>query len=356
MANPEAPFIATDIRSTGLFKRRWLYHTLFWFGYYCLTMILYLSIGAILSFHSYVIFFISLIFQAAFAYLNIYILIPRLLFAKKYFIYALALLFTIVACSAIDLFIEILLSRFAPRAAGHPAIFTIRNLSIASIQEVYLVGLTTGFKFLKDSILNQQWQKEKEKHYLETELKFLKSQIQPHFFFNTLNNIYSLTLKKSEQAPEVVLKLSDLMSYMLYESNAPWVPLAKEIDYLHNYLDVEQLRFGRRLSVSFNMEGSIAEANIPPMILILFIENSFKHGVKNNISKIHISISLLVEKGYLFFRVENPASEEEFIMEKNGIGLKNARRRLDLLFGNDYTLDIHEKDRTFIVSLKIPVC
>ena len=356
MATPEAPFIAANIRSSGLFKRRWLYHTLFWLGYHGLTVVLYLSIGDTLSLHSHVMLFIVLIFQAAYAYLNIYILIPRLLFEKRYLIYALALFFTIVACSVTDLSIGVLWAQFNPPPAGHRAIFTTRSFTIASIQEVYLIGLTTGFKFLKDSILNQQWQKEKEKHYLETELKFLKSQIQPHFFFNTLNNIYSLTLKRSEQAPEVVLKLSDLMSYMLYESNAPWVPLAKEIDYLHNYLDVEQLRFGRRLSVSFNMEGSIAEANIPPMILILFIENSFKHGVKNNISKIHISISLVVENGYLFFRVENPASEEEFVMEKNGIGLKNARRRLDLLFGNDYTLDIHEKDRTFIVSLKIPVC
>jgi len=309
-----------------------------------------------ISFQSYMMFCVILALQAAFAYFNIYVLIPRLLFAKKYVYYGLALLCTVVACSLTGLLISLIWSYIEPRPGVHRAIFTTRNVTIGAIQEVYLVGLSTGFKFLKDSILNQQWQKEKEKHYLETELKFLKSQIQPHFFFNTLNNIYSLTLKRSEQAPEVVLKLSDLMSYMLYESNAAWVPLTKEINYLHNYLDVEQLRFGRRLSVAFTMEGPIEEANIPPMILILFIENSFKHGVKNNISKIHISISLVVANGYLYFRVENPASEEEMIMESNGIGLRNARRRLDLLFGTDYTLDIHEQDRTFIVALKIPVC
>jgi two-component system LytT family sensor kinase len=356
MTTPETPFAAADIRNSGLFKRRWLYHVLFWLGYFGLTVVLYLSIGDTLDFQSHMMLFTVLIFQAAFAYFNIYILIPRLLFEKKYYHYALALFFTIVVCSATNLSIEALWYHFHPRPAGHRAIFTIKNLTIGSIEEVYLVGLATGFKFLKDSILNQQRQKEKEKHYLETELKFLKSQIQPHFFFNTLNNIYSLTLKKSEQAPEVVLKLSDLMSYMLYESNAAWVPLTKEINYLHNYLDVEQLRFGRRLSVAFTIEGATGEASIPPMILILFLENSFKHGVKNNISKIHISISLVVENGYLYFRVENPASEEEMIMENNGIGLRNARRRLDLLFGNDYTLDIHEKDRRFIVSLKMPVC
>jgi LytS/YehU family sensor histidine kinase len=235
-------------------------------------------------------------------------------------------------------------------------IFTLNNLVIWFIQETYLVGMVTGIKFVKDSFLNQQWMKEKEKHYLETELKFLRSQIHPHFFFNTLNNIYSLTLKKSDQAPGVILKLSDLMSYMLYESNAPLVPLSKEIDYLQNYIDVEQLRFGQRLSVSFTRSGFIEEVNIPPMILILFLENSFKHGVKNNISKIHIDISLRVDKDFLFFKVDNPLTEDEVSTENKGIGLTNVRRRLDLLYGDSYTLDIPVQEGIFSIALKMPLC
>src|SRR5262249_8589975 len=151
---------------------------------------------------------------------------------------------------------------------------------------------------LKDSLLHRQWVKEKEKQYLETELNLLKSQIQPHFFFNTLNNLYSLTLKKSDLAPEIVLKLSALMSYMLYESNASLVPLTKEVSYLENYIDVEKLRFGQRLSVEFEKKGNMDQVNIPPMILILFVENSFKHGVKHNINKISITISLEVDEKY----------------------------------------------------------
>ena len=228
------------------------------------------------------------------------------------------------------------------------------NLFLEATGLFYLTGFTAAVKLSKEWIRNQQLIKEKEKQYLETELNFLKAQIQPHFFFNTLNNLYSLTLKKSDQAPEIVLKLSELMSYMLYESNTPKVSLTKEITYLQNYLDLEKLRFGQRLIVNFEMEGSIEEVSIPPMILILFLENSFKHGVKNNLNKIQIGISLKITGGFLFFEVKNPLEENASTGNK-GIGLTNAKRRLDLLYGNNYHLDFLEKNNEFIVSLKMPV-
>jgi two-component system, LytTR family, sensor kinase len=141
---------------------------------------------------------------------------------------------------------------------------------------------------------------------------------------------------------------------MLYESNADKVSLNKEINYLQNYLDLEKLRFGQRLEVGFDIEGQIEEVTIPPMMLILFIENSFKHGIKNNVNKIRIDISLKVEGGWLYFRVINPLGDRP-VSANTGIGLKNASRRLELLYGNQYQLDLLEKDNTFSVSLKIPV-
>jgi LytS/YehU family sensor histidine kinase len=144
------------------------------------------------------------------------------------------------------------------------------------------------------------------------------------------------------------------MSYVLYEANTPKVPLGKEITYLHNYLDVESLRFGQRLNITFDIDGQIEQVNIPPMILILFIENSFKHGVKNNLNKINIDIALKVELGYLYFSVTNPVAEYD-TTENTGIGLKNVRRRLDLLYANNYTLDTQTSNNTYTVSLKIPV-
>jgi len=141
---------------------------------------------------------------------------------------------------------------------------------------------------------------------------------------------------------------------MLYESNTAKVSLNKEITYLQNYLDLEKLRFGQRLAVSFEIEGVIEDVYIPPMILILFVENSFKHGIKNNVNRIKIEISLKVEEGFLFFRVQNPIGENASAGNK-GIGLKNAGRRLELLYGENYMLELSKKENEFIASMKIPV-
>ena len=351
------PSFVKDLQGSGLLKRRWLYHLLFWLSYYILTLILYMGLHEKITPLSCLLYLVTLSFQAIVAYINIYVLIPRLLFEKRYGNYALALCLSLTVFAFIIVFFDNLFMYFKSGQFKVELLYNWSYLSIVFITEVYVIGMATGMKFVKDSFLNQQWMKEKEKHYLETELKFLRSQIHPHFFFNTLNNIYSLTLKKSDEAPGIILKLSDLMSYMLYESNVPKVPLSKEIDYLQNYLDVEQLRFGHRLSVSFTREGFRDDVNIPPMILILFLENSFKHGVKNNISKIHIDISLRIDEEFLYFKVDNPVTEDEKVGEANkGIGLTNVRRRLDLLYGNDYALDILENEGIFSVNLKMPLC
>lgn len=279
---------------------------------------------------------------------------PRLLFTRKYFKYGVTLCLGILTLGMINTSISVMYGNLGyPEFKGATYSFP---MIIGRVMELfYLIGFTTGIKLARNWMFHLQWIQEKEKQYLETELNFLKTQIQPHFFFNTLNNLYSLTLKKSDQAPEVVLKLSDLMSYMLYESGSGRVALDKEIAYLQNYIEVEKLRFGQRLHVLFETSGNTGEAFIPPMVLILFIENSFKHGVKNNVHHITISISLKVENGSLYFRVTNPVSMEGGKPVHEGIGLKNVRRRLDLLFGKNYTLDTEEKDKQYIVSLKMPV-
>jgi hypothetical protein len=345
------------IRNSGLLRRRWLYHTLFWVLYYGLTITLYLSLRENLRAAHYITTGIMILLEMGVVYLNLYLFIPRFLYTRKYARYAIALFGAMAVCPLLFQSFEWAYAVFIEKnLSPKMRIFGLGNWFVGLIQCIYVMGLATGLKFVKDTLINQQVQKEREKQYLETELKFLRAQIQPHFFFNTLNNIYSLTLKKSDQAPEIILKLSDLMSYMLYESTAPLVPLNKEIDYLHNYLDVEQLRFGNRLTISFGIEGDTTGIQIPPMILILFLENSFKHGVKNNISNILLTICLRVEPDHLLFRVENPISEEEKDPHAKGIGLSNVRRRLDLLYGPRHTLDIRETDGRFIVTLKMPLC
>jgi sensor histidine kinase YesM len=341
----------------GLLKKRWVYHALFWLMYY-------ISYTVLIIFGAYHIedpvFYIELIpfflMDMTLVYFNFYFLIPRLLSTGKYVYYGLSLSLAMLIISCSNLLLKQVYVNLGSKLYAMTAGFNFFNIAATMMQHFYLVGLATGIKLTKDWIWDQQRVKEREKQYLETELNFLKSQIQPHFFFNTLNNLYSLTLKKSDRAPEIVLKLSDLMSYMLYESNTPKVSLSKEIIYLQNYLDLEQLRFGQRLAVSFNVGGETEELSIPPMILILFLENSFKHGVKNNLNKIKIEIALTVEQGILFFQVKNPVPENNIPAVKTGIGLKNVKRRLDLLYGNNYTLDLSEHEKEYIVSLKIPVC
>lgn len=288
-------------------------------------------------------------------YLNIYILIPRLLFRRKYFLYFSTLLVSILLQSALFIWLHRYYTLSGETAFAHAMDITPANLAIQGLNILSLVGLTTGIKFLKDWILHEQQWQEKERQHIQTELNFLKSQIHPHFFFNTLNNLYSLTVKKSDQAPEVVLKLSDLMSYILYDSNAATVPLDKEIITLENYVALEQLRYGRRLTLHFEKRGDAASVQIPPLLLLAFVENGFKHGLKDHMGPVHIDLSLNIQPPWLDFEVCNPALIDPKENGQGGIGLKNVTRRLDILYGSRYTLHLQRTDDIFKAHLKIPL-
>jgi two-component system LytT family sensor kinase len=352
---PAPPIIGSYFAPAGKVKKRWIYHVLFWVVYCLFIMLMFFSFYKIPrpGFYLQLLLFFPL--EIVLVYTNFYVLMPRLLFAQKYVQYCLILLTGITVVALVNCSIHIMYAKLGNAEFTINANFNFTTVVGRIMELFYLIGFTTGIKLARNWMTHLQWIKEKEKQYLETELNFLKTQIQPHFFFNTLNNLYSLTLKKSDQAPEVVLKLSDLMSYMLYESGSARVALDKEIAYLQNYIEVEKLRFGQRLDVIFETSGNTEAAFIPPMVLILFIENSFKHGVKNNVHHITISISLKVENGFLYFSVINPVNMEGNRSSHEGIGLKNVRRRLDLLFGRNYQLDTEEKDKQYIVSLKMPV-
>ena len=201
----------------------------------------------------------------------------------------------------------------------------------------------------------------KEKQELETqtmqsELRFLKSQINPHFLFNTLNNLYALTLKKSDQAPEIVLKLSEMMRYMLYECNEKRVPLSKEVNYIQNYLDLERLRHGQKVDIRFEVEGQIGEQKIAPLMFIPFLENSFKHGLNNHITKGFVLIRMQVESNTVYFFIENSKPDvlpPRDLRRSGGIGLVNVHRRLNLLYPENYALDIDDNPNSYVVNLKI---
>lgn len=291
-------------------------------------------------------------------YVNLYYFIPQFLLKGRYVLYFILLtLSTLVAVSFFLTLINHLIyinycpSGYKPNMPFDPKLTIKRMFDMVSI-----FGMTTGIKLTKDWIGHQEKLKDLEKQNLKNELEFLKSQIQPHFFFNTLNNLYSLTLKKSDLAPEVVLKLSDLMSYMLYESDSQETTLRKEIEHIKNYLDLESLRFGKRLHLQLSILGETDLKKIPPLLLLPFIENAFKHGTSHETGEIHLQIKLQVNANQLLFEVTNPRFEHAQSRKKHkGLGLKNVIRRLDLLYANRYVLNIQPTAKEYFISLQLPL-
>ena len=188
------------------------------------------------------------------------------------------------------------------------------------------------------------------------ELQVLKAQVHPHFLFNTLNNIYALTLKQSPQAPDMVLKLAGLMKYMIHECHAHTVPLVKEIEFLNNYIELEKLRYGRRLAVSVGITGEMGTTRITPLLLIPFVENAFKHGSSQQIGQARIRLSLSITGRELVLRIENSRDERSGSntgQNTASIGLANVQKRLTLLYPNAHKLLIRPEMERFIVELTI---
>lgn len=185
----------------------------------------------------------------------------------------------------------------------------------------------------------------------KAELELLQTQINPHFFFNTLNNLYALTIKNSDKAPEVILKLSEMMRYTIYEGKKKLVPVKDEIDYLSNYIELHKIRYRHKVDISFNHDIDTT-IEVTPLLFIIFLENAFKHGLEKNHETGYIHMSLEGDARNIHFSIENNFVENQ---EKgsNGIGLSNLKRRLDLTYPDNYELNISSKNNIYAADLKI---
>jgi LytS/YehU family sensor histidine kinase len=203
--------------------------------------------------------------------------------------------------------------------------------------------------------LNQQKNKQLAEEKIAAELNFLKAQVHPHFLFNTLNNLYALTLIKSEKTPDIVLKLSDLLDYMIYKSNDAFVPLKKELEILEGYIELEKMRYNERLDFRYKVTGDASGHEIAPLILLPFVENCFKHGASKDRVKPKIHIDIEIEPDFIQLKAMNsvPAEKKEDHSEKEGIGLKNVQRRLELIYPDMHELMIYRGDNLFSVECKI---
>ena len=302
---------------------------------------------------------INTFFYIVIVYFNLNYLIPNYLTQKTIIKYIWFLLLSVVILTPIKAIVFYFLFRDSPL---YREFVTFNQHIIFALTFLIAAGSTIA-KITIDWLLHQRDRKELQTQNMQSELKFLRSQINPHFLFNTLNSLYALTLKKSDKAPEIVIKLSEMMRYMLYECNERQVPLRKEVQYIRNYVDLEMLRQGQKVRIDFDVRGEISDQMIAPLIFTPFLENSFKHGV-NQISEGFVDIVLDVRDKNVILQIENskppkqPAlnhkrSGEAGGVPSGGIGLANVRRRLDLLYPESYALKITEEPEKYKVNLTL---
>ena len=339
------------IRITG---ERWLQHGLFWTVSFLFLVNFFASSNKAgpIDYIYTALFHVSL---AAAVYLNFWLLITWLLQKGRYLVYFLAVAALIYAAALLNqATFNYLVDLVLP---GYYFISYYDTVDILKFIFVY-TALTSLLKLSKGWFMLMQAEQQLmavRQEKTETELKALRSQINPHFLFNSLNNIYSLAMGQSKKTPEAILKLSGLMRYMLYESNEETVPLKRELHFLDNYIELQKLRSDRRSRIEYSREGDPAGKRIAPLLFLPFVENGFKHGIKGDPSGGYVTIRLAIEDRNVDLYVENNKGRVDRVEkdEFNGIGLNNVKRRLDLIYPGKHELDIEESDEKFRIRIKL---
>ncbi|MBV7529784.1 sensor histidine kinase [Chitinophaga sp. sic0106] len=336
-----------------LFQNRIFQHVLFWcISYYYLLYFFSVESPEKIDVIYNTVFHLPLVMGV---YLNLSLLIPRLLRRSQFFVYAItvALLIAMMAGFNMLLFNKVVDYIF-------PGYFFISYYSFAELVQFSLiyVGLTTllklsrgWFQLMESENRLMRLQNEK----ADTELLYLKSQINPHFLFNTLNSIYSLSLRKDEKVPPTLLKLAAVMRYMIYESNDTLVPLESEINYLRDYIALHQVRHAGKADICFVVNGDPGKRRVAPFMFIVFVENGFKHGVEAGISDTFLHVSLNISGRELYLSVKNNKGlvDETENGAYKGLGLENVKRRLDMLYPGHHQLQITEDATTYAVALQL---
>ena len=289
----------------------------------------------------------------------IYHLIPNYLLKKKYRLFVLYIVYLLIVLLFVIEGTVLIGFTFYFNLDYQIMPNLTKSFPVMVVCVMLIVSLISGIKLIQHnykSILKNEDLKNKilqtQLQLKEQELKMLKMQIHPHFLFNSLNTIYGFALKKRDEAPEMILKLSNLLDYILYKIEKPTVSLENEINHLEDYISLEKLRFHDSLEVSFLKEDKISDIYIAPMLLIPFVENSFKHGAIID-GSLAIMIAVKRNSEMLFFEVENSVLEKT--NDSTGIGLENIKKRLEMLYPNAYTLEINRTDKLFKVQLAINI-
>jgi two-component system, LytTR family, sensor kinase len=307
---------------------------------------------ASIDFKTTVSILVTILLLAISVYINMLWLIPVFFNRHRFLLYSLLQLLNIGLFICFNYFVS---AAFEGKFPRHYMNEVIAEFILVLI---FLV-VSTLVKFTRDSVSLQDAElkiKEIQRQKIESELEALKTQVNPHFFFNTLNSLYSLSLDKSDKVPELILKLSGLMRYMLYETRDDLVPMSKQLEFLQSYLYLEKLRLDDTTTIDFNVIGSHKEVSITPLLFLPLIENAFKHGAKEKSARPYIRVDVdLSNPESVIFVVENntdpvPGKESR---GKEGIGLINVRKRLDLLYPSRHQLEINFSEGIFRAELTI---
>ncbi len=348
---------------TKIDRRRIGEHLLFWTVYIIYEIINYgWSNGDHIDLYATHELWTDLPMMIFVVYVNLYRLMPKLLYPKKYLQYIIALFLLLLVGGLYGRYIGYKI--WIPWDRTHyPDVYLTKAkeffIPIRIVRNTLnfypIVALTMLIKVLRNSSIREKYLRQTEIARHHAELSYLKAQIHPHFFFNTLNSIYALTLKNSKKSSEVVLRLSGIMHYVLYESNADFVLLADEIKHLKDFIGIEELRFADRLDLSFDCNGETKSKMIAPLLLLPFVENAFKHSLVNETEKAFVKIDITVTGNELTFKAENSYRKKHGVKSQHGVGLQNVMKRLTLTYPAEHQLKIYDTNDIFSVELKILV-
>lgn len=350
---------------TKKFPQRLYRHIVFWLVFYVYTVITYFHDGLDkIGFNKWATLeigenFFHVLTQMIFCYGVLYILYPLFLQKRKYFLFTVGLIVLSIATFWLYYFEHIYFFKALHTYVGLPfrppdIVYWFTMISFFTYFPVS-TALAVVIKVLKNFYVKLQQNQLLTQENADAELQLLKAQVHPHFLFNTLNNIYSFTLTRSLQAPKLVMNLSNTLQYMINDCEANTVLLDKETKMMYDYIELEKVRYGERLELQVEIEGTTAGKSITPLLMIPFIENSFKHGASKILRDPWIKLFIQADENVLHFILSNNKPAQQHNNGKGGIGLNNVKKRLELLYPSDHLLILDSTENTFTVNMQIPL-
>jgi len=329
-----------------------LIHSLVWLV--LLTVLFLINVREHLA-HAVILILLYGALNVTIFYIHYFVINPLLISTGRYWralgYMTIVLVVSIVVKYGVALYYDDVILQYRDSDGQRQILTSVQYTTAALISGLFFMLLSTAVYVISSNFKTREDRKSLETEKLNAELAFLRSQINPHFLFNSLNNIYSLAYKKSEKTPEAILKLSEIMRYMLYESNEDLVLLEEEINYLENYIELQKLRFKEKVYVDLHVDIDEEGLRIMPLLLISFLENAFKHGVSTDELK-PIRIDIGVQKRRLHFKAEN-AKNQVNKDQTRGVGLTNLKRRLQLGYPDRHTINIVESEHYYTSELFI---